>query len=93
VGKISEGRPQVTEEEVTEAVELIVAMLDYRLGEKGRGAYASRHECLGIIEEEIHELREAVRSGKITDVASELIDIGVAAIFGVASIHAEKVDW
>jgi len=91
--KISNGRPQVTEEEVTETLETIQAMLEYRLEQKGRGAYASRHECLGIVEEEIHELREAVRSGELTDVGAELIDIAVAAIFGLASINSDKVDW
>jgi len=44
------------------------------------------HESLGIITEEYWELIDACKQNDPVDVASELMDIAVGAVFGVASM-------
>ena len=63
------------------------------IAKHSNGAYVSRHEILGTVTEEYHELIEAVRSGQIdgakNSVCSELLDMAVACLFGVACIKAD----
>jgi NTP pyrophosphatase (non-canonical NTP hydrolase) len=86
-------REILTVEDLELAVENVRLKMLARLEEKGPGAYSSRHECLGIVEEEMHELVEAVRSGRFRDVINELMDVAVGCVFGIASIESGKVDW
>lgn len=56
-----------------------------RLDKKGWGAYASRHEILGIITEEFLELTEAIRSDTpegYDHYMKECMDMAVAGLFG-----------
>ena len=64
-----------------------------RLIEKGDGTAASYHEVLGFITEEYMELIDAVRKNNVREIKSELIDIAVACVFGVACIDAGTMDW
>jgi NTP pyrophosphatase (non-canonical NTP hydrolase) len=86
-------RPIVSQPARVMAVKQACAALDIRLAARGEHAFVSRHEILGVLEEEMHELREAVRSGSIEDVRAELEDIVVAALWGGASIYANATDW
>ncbi len=64
------------------------------LKRKGRGAFVSRHEILGVIEDECIELVNAVQAKRgLKDIRHELLDIAVAALFGVACIEAKVLDW
>jgi hypothetical protein len=90
---VGHSRALLTGDELTEAVEAVTGMLSVRAAEKGMGAYASRHETLGIIEEEKAELVQAVTSGDIEAVVDELIDIAVGCVFGIASLRTGKADW
>lgn len=80
----------VIKEDVNEASSLIISKLSKRLLEKGSFGYISNHETLGIVAEEYHELVDAVRSNSDDEVMSELIDIAVGCLFGVASMLARK---
>jgi len=84
-------RPQLTTEKIAEAHIAIKELVLARLMQKGRGAFASRHETLGIIQEEMHELVEAVRDGDLAAVRDELLDVAVAALIGLAS--ADDFEW
>jgi NTP pyrophosphatase (non-canonical NTP hydrolase) len=67
-----------------------------RLNEKGYGSFASKHEIMAIIDEEIDEVHDAVRmhgDKKHQQLAKELLDVAVGAVFGLACIRAEKIDW
>jgi NTP pyrophosphatase (non-canonical NTP hydrolase) len=68
-------------------------MLESRLDQKGWGTFSSRHEILGILTEEFHELVEAVKSGDNVDVQSELVDIAVGALFGAVCIENNGTEW
>ena len=87
-------RPLVTNEELIKADSLILDKLQYRLKERGYGSFASKHEILGIIEEELKEYKDAVHANTHPSVLiDELIDIAVAALFSIACINSEKTDW
>ena len=71
---------------IEEAQSRILRKLQARLEQHGPYSYASTHEILGIIAEEYHEFVEAVQSNDSKEVESELIDIAVGCLFGVASL-------
>ena len=87
-------RHQLTIDQLTEAINSVVEKLECRVGQKGLGSMASSHEILGILTDELAEFRDEVhqKSGADRKVA-ELIDVAVAAIFGIASIKSGGVDW
>ena len=64
-----------------------------RLIEKGKEIIISRHEILGVIDEERDELCRTVQKGTLTDVDDELVDIAVGCIVGLASIKTGGVQW
>lgn len=85
---------------VIEAVELSMATTDVftRLhevvDEKGSGAFASSHETLGVLIEEMVEYLGAVHANAPVEAKiKELQDIAVAAIFGIASFQVGGCDW
>ena len=84
-------RQQVNDDRVEKALELVSDRLARNLGRKGDGAFVSPHEILGALSEEMHELEEAVRSGRRIDFGDELLDIAAVAAFAVASLpYLEK---
>lgn len=90
----SHKRSRLTEKQVGQAMITLKNNLLTRLTEKGYGSFVSRHEILGIVTEEAcRELWKAVHVGTLEDVRSELLDVAVACVFGVACIDAEKLDW
>lgn len=88
-------RKQLTKLQVKFAVAHLNQKLLARLKQKGWGTFASSHEALGIITEEMHELTDAVQHNATGNahVREELLDIAVAAVFAVACIDAGTLDW
>jgi hypothetical protein len=81
-----------------EALDEIEGKLNFRQKQKGMHSYASIHECLGILEEEMMEFREEVRDNLKTEnqrerQIQELLDIAVGCVWSIASLRAKKVDW
>jgi NTP pyrophosphatase (non-canonical NTP hydrolase) len=66
--------------------------LTRRFVKHGTGAYASPHEALGIITEEMWELVEAVKLNDRSATRGELLDVAVAALVAVMSQDAH-VEW
>lgn len=81
---------EVTEEYISQALNLLGTALRYRLNEKGADSFVNPHEILGATEVEVMELREAVHLKKNALIVEELIDVAVGCIFGVASIKAHQ---
>lgn len=79
-------RPQLSDVILLQAIESLTVGMGTRIENKGRGAFLSNHEMLGIVAEEYHELVEAVRQNDAVDVANELADIAVACLFSLASM-------
>jgi NTP pyrophosphatase (non-canonical NTP hydrolase) len=68
----------------------------YRLKQYGNHSFASKHEILGLVTEEYHELVDAVKTERdeyLPEVRNELLDIAVACIFGVTCIDHKGLDW
>jgi len=86
-------RPNVSRQSRAEALAFVASELKRRIAEKGAGAFASSHEISGIMTEEYQEFLEAVHVGDRLEIEAELADIAVTAIFGLASIHGEHLDW
>ena len=79
-------RPQVSDSVLLQAIESVTVNTGKRIENKGRGAFLSNHEMLGIIAEEYHELIEAVRQNDPVEVANELTDVAIACVFSIASM-------
>lgn len=84
-------RPQLTDEQAMLASNVVMNRLWERVANRGWGSYASRHEILGILEEEHHELKEAVWKGDLDSVRAELIDYAVGAIWAIAGIDSGAI--
>lgn len=89
---MSSARPQISDEVLNRTLEEMVRAVGRRIENRGKGAYYSPHEGLGIIAEEYHELLEAVRGDDVVHVASEAMDIAVGCIFLVASFLQKEED-
>ena len=88
-----ETREVITREQLDKGLEAFATKLRSRLDEKGWHTMCSRHEILGIMEEEMHEVRESVRSEKDTELKEELIDVAVGALYGAICVAFKKTDW
>lgn len=87
-------RHQLIEEDLENALTVVGLKLRFRAKQKSLGTMASSHEILGIINDEVQEYRDEVHAkGSPEGKIAELIDIAVAAIFGIASIESGGVDW
>lgn len=79
-------RPKLRKETLDVVMEMVRKQVERRLEEKGDGAIASRHEYLGIVQEEHNEFIQAVTSEEDTRVVLEGLDVVVGHILGIASI-------
>jgi hypothetical protein len=68
------------------ALRLISEALQKRIREKGRDCWISLHEIDGKMDEEVREWKGEVHADDRLAAMSELEDIGVTALFGLASI-------
>ena len=86
-------RVPIVEAQINDALESVRLALLRRIKEKGDLSFASTHEALGIIDEEHHELTEAVRSNSHRRFENECMDIAVACVFAIACKRAGTLDW
>lgn len=83
-------RNEISADEITRAVGLVIEKIDNRLIEKHRGSYIGNHETYGILAEENKELLDALQANDNEWFFRELIDVAVGAILGMASMYANK---
>jgi len=86
-------RPKLTESEFAETVDATIQAFRTKLDGKGWHISVSPHEILGLTSEEFHEFAAAVHDNNHTQMKSELEDIAVACLLGIASINSRKMDW
>jgi NTP pyrophosphatase (non-canonical NTP hydrolase) len=86
-------RTQLTDEQIMKAVNKTVEKLKFRLKQKGYGTFASKHEILGVITEEYKEFVDAVHSKNYEEMKTEIVDLAVGCIFGLACFEEETIDW
>lgn len=80
-------RRETTTKEAFDYVESLKAAILKRLERHGYGIAVSPHEVLGIILEEVDELIDEVRGNDLQNQYDELVDIAIAAVFGMISIQ------
>jgi len=89
-------RKKITEEQVELTLDQLRHRIRYQVEHFGKHSFASKHEILGLLTEEFHELVEAVRTEKgdyIPRVRNELFDIAIVCIFGVTCVDQKGLDW
>ena len=86
-------RPVITDADLERVIQVVVRKLEFRIKEKGRGAFVSSHEIMGIVSEEYDEMKEAVQENDHNKLFDELADIAVGSIKGMASMQAGELDW
>lgn len=86
-------RTLVTIESEVEAFKAFEKAINEAKGEKGVHTFASKHEILGVLEEEYHELCKAIQDNDITEFEEELMDIMVASFWGICSLKNKSLDW
>ena len=86
-------RKVISTENISDAIDRFTIALKERIEEKGDHSFSSRHEILGVINEEVTELTVEVITGALSSIEEELLDIAVACVFGVACIKSNALDW
>ena len=86
-------RPVVLQAVTISSLSKVMEKLAFRINENGDRIFMSRHEIHGVVEEEIQELRSALSEDGIEHYREELLDVAVAAIWGVVSIDSGRTDW
>jgi len=80
-------RPKISKIEIAHTVIDIDNWLLERIKQKGSGSLISINEIRGVIDEEYCELREEMHIKDYVGIEHELMDLAVAAIFGLASLR------
>lgn len=93
MAKILNKQQIITADQIKQAFTVVQKKMQERLNQKGYGTFASLHEISGVITEEYFELIDDVRRESVIGTREELLDIAVDAIFGVACIQADAVEW
>lgn len=83
-----DARIPVSDEDMMLALKKLSEGLQRRVKEKGRGSFIGIHEISGIMDEEFDEFKGEVHADDRMGAMSELIDMGVTSLFGIASISA-----
>jgi phosphoribosyl-ATP pyrophosphohydrolase len=86
-------RVKLTDEQIDSAFDAFDSKLHEVLFKKGLGTFASKHEILGSMTEEYNEVINAVHTKDNENLQEELLDVAVVAIFGLACLKANTVDW
>ena len=79
-------RPQTTLLELQDAISFLIPAAKKRLDKHGHGIAISPHEVYGILAEEMDELVDELRANNRVEFYDELVDIAIAAIFGMVSL-------
>ncbi len=86
-------RKQYTEQQMGKLITDISVALAIRTKEKGMHCLVSRHEIMGIVNEEYTELKQAMRENAACFIKAELTDLIVACTLGLLSLECNALDW
>jgi len=74
-------------------IERAMNQWEKRCQEKGDQIYHSRHEGIGVLEEELLELKEAIRKKGTEEMEAEAMDCIVPLLHLLASIDTGGMKW
>ena len=86
-------RPEITVKEIVTGIKILEEELSKEVQVKGSHAFVSTHEIVGVIQEEMDELREATHNNNNDDIEKELMDVMISAFWGYVSFVNGKCDW
>lgn len=73
--------------EMAAFLELMEHKISARIQKHGTGLHISAYETVGLIEEELLELKQAIHDGNELQTIRELEDVLISCLFGVVSTH------
>lgn len=79
-------RPQTNDMELQYIVNTLQEAVNNRITKHGYGIAISIHEIYGILAEEMKELLDDIHANEYESVYEELVDVAVAAIYGMVSM-------
>ena len=86
-------RPEITADNINSAVNALQIRMVKTLNKKGNGAFISRHEILGALQEEFREVEDAIRSADDLDkLVEELFDVAVVSVLAGISLRLRGID-
>jgi hypothetical protein len=87
-------REQVTKEQINDTLNDFKKHFEGVIKRKGLGTFASKHEIMGLFEEERREVMKSLQENDPdVDFINELFDVAVVCIFGATCINHGLTDW
>jgi len=86
-------RKSIEQVYVNKAIAQLKEHLIKILDRKGTKTFASRHEVMGLLLEEFNELERANHKDDDVEFKYELLDLAATAIFAIACVEQETMDW
>jgi len=84
---------KLNHDQITKLMIEIEAGWNKRCRDKGYQIYNSRHEGLGVLAEEYHELLEAIRKPGTSLLRAEALDCVIPLLHLIASIDTGQMEW
>lgn len=86
-------RKSIDQNNVSNAINQLKEHLIKILSRKGTKTFASRHEVMGLLLEEFNELERANHKDDNDEFKYELLDLAATAIFAIACVDQDTMDW
>jgi hypothetical protein len=86
-------RAEINKENIGGAIIQLNEHLSKILVKKGTKTFASRHEVMGLLLEEFNELERANHKDDNDEFKYELLDLAATAIFAIACVDQDTMDW
>jgi hypothetical protein len=86
-------RREILKENIERAISQLNDHLSGILTRKGTKTFASRHEIMGLLLEEFNELERANHKDDNEEFKYELLDLAATAIFAIACLDQNTLDW
>lgn len=86
-------RYNVSDEQIDAGFGLLREELAEQVEQKGLGIFVSSHEISGVVDEEVREMHAEVERNRAKQLKHELLQVAVAALWGVISLETGEMDW
>lgn len=85
-------RVPVNNSRIKTVISELSGAINRRIEKHGRDSFIGPHEIYGVLAEEVDEYKAELRNdADVERHIAELFDIAVAALFGIASLRANRV--
>ena len=86
-------RTKISEEQLYEVSNKATQKIQELMKRKGNGAFISSQEILGCLTQELNHLTKQSYEGTMETFEKELWDIALGALFGIASIKVNGLEY